>query len=550
MILTLLSVRWLALKNMVLRAGAQERRRSRVNLLLSALIVGVIGVMSYQFLTPFAAMAEDSPTIATILQDFPAFALFSAFWLLLLSAVTVGIQTFYLNQELPLLLSAPVSARAVFGAKFLEATAANTALFLTIGIPLTISYGMAREFALIVYLPLVAMTMVPFCAVPTGIGLLLSFLLMRVLPANRTRDVLGALGIAAFAGIYFALSVSVRRMGDAHALQENVSRFAGILSAPLFGTGPWAWAGDAISGAHRGDAVAIRLALLWGLAAVTIGITILAAQWMHWRGWAAAQEAARPIVGSVKGSRSGRWDRLFAPLPGPLRSVLLKDLRTLRRDMRQLSLLFIPIAVVAVFLVNIWQTPQVHEIPSALLGLSMHPVLAMISLRLAMSGFVGEGRAMWVMLAAPNDPRTIMISKFLYAFGLSSPLAGAVTVIYCLLRMTSGIGWAANLFLSLVAVAGFCGIGVGASVLVSDFRAESARFTISAGARILTFLIQMTYLGLLSVVSVAAWALTAMQGLPLLPVMFVSGLSLVGAAAVCVYAPLVMGANRLRQMEW
>jgi ABC-2 type transport system permease protein len=550
MILTLLSVRWLALKNALLRAGAQDRRRSRVNLLLSALIVAVVGAMSYQFITPFVAMAQDNPAIEAILKDFPAFALFSAFWLLLLSAVTVGIQTFYLNQELPLLLSAPVSARAVFGAKFLEATAANTALFLTLGIPLTLSYGMAREFALPLYLPLVAMAMVPFCAVPTGIGLLLSFLLMRVLPAHRTRDVLGALGIAAFAAIYFALSVNVRRMGDTQALQESVSRLAGILSAPLFGTGPWAWAGDAISGAHGSREVAVRLSLLWALAAVTIGITTLAAQWMHWRGWAVAQEAVHPASSAAQGSRSGRWDRLFAPLPGPLRCVLLKDLRTLRRDMRQLSLLFIPIAVVAVFLVNVWQTPQVREVPSVLLGLSMHPILAMISLRLAMSGFVGEGRAMWVMLAAPNPPRSIMISKFLYAFGLSFPLAGIVTVIYCLLQKTSGIGWAANLFLSLAAVAGFCGIGVGASVLVSDFQAESTRFTISAGARIITFLIQMTYLGLLSIVSAAAWALTTLQGLPLLPVLLVSGLALSASAAVCVYAPLVMGAKRLRQMEW
>jgi ABC-2 type transport system permease protein len=549
MILTLLSVRWLALKNTILRASTQEKRRSRTNLLLSALIVGVVGVMSYQFITPFVAMAEDNPTIETILTGIPAFALFTAFWLLLMSAVTVGIQTFYLNQELPLLLSAPVSARAVFGAKFLEATAANTALFLTIGIPLTISYGMAREFALTTYLPLVALALVPFCAVPTGIGLLLSFLLMRVLPANRTRDVLGALGIAAFAGIYFTLSVSVRQMGDTQAIHENVSRFAGILSTPVLDMGPWAWAGNAVSGAHGRDEVT-SLILLWALAVATIGITTLAAQWMHWRGWVAAQEAARPVAYSAKESESGRWDRLFAILPGPLRSVLLKDLRTLRRDMRQLSLLFIPIAVVAVFLVNVWQTPQVHEIPSALLGLSMHPVLAMISLRLAMSGFVGEGRAMWVMLAAPNDPRSIMISKFLYAFGLSFPLACVVTVIYCLLRTTSGVGWAANLFLSLMAVAGFCGIGVGASVLVSDFRAENARFTISAGARIMTFFIQMAYLGLLSIVSVAAWALTTLQGLPLLPVLLVSGLALILVCAACIYGPLLLGAKRLRQMEW
>lgn len=547
MVFTLLSIRWLTFRNTLLRASRRERARARAGLLFSALIVGGVGAMSYQFFFPFADLAFENRSMQVILSRLPAFAFFSAFWMLMLSGVTVGIQSFYLNQEMPLLLSAPVSPRAIFSAKFLEATSTNTALFLTIGAPVLLAYSFARGYITPPYIVYLTLVLVAFCAIPSGIGILCSLLLMRALPPTRTRELLGALGVAAFACIYFVLSVSVQRVNDAKALQQGTARLATLMSEPLFARGPWAWAGDVLAGERTAPETWERILLLWGVALVTVMLAALAAHWLHWRGWANAQEL--PVQPTSAVSDDG-WERRLAPLPGPMRAVLLKDLRSLRRDMRQLSLFFIPIAVVAVFLINVPQTPGIHRLPSALLALSLYPILAMIALRLAMSGFVTENRALWLMLSAPNDPSTILAGKFLYAYTLSLPLAFAATVSYSLIQQTSGVEWVINIAMVLCAVAGFTGIGVGASVLFSDFHADNPRFTISAGARFVTFLFQMGYLLLLTTITILAWMMSHWQGLPPALIYLIASAIILLLSGVVILLPLNLGAHRLRQMEW
>lgn len=552
MILTLLSVRWLLLRNTFLRSDARERQRARTGFLVSALIVVGVGWVSYNFFDPFVELSRlDEKGMGKVLSYLPSFAFFTAFWMLLLSAVTVGIQTFYLSQELPLLLVAPLSPRAVFGAKFAEATLANATLFLTIGAPVLLAYGLARGTITPPYILYLAIILVAFSALPTGLGILFSFLLMRILPANRTRDLLAALGILAFACIYFALSIGVTRMRDASPLElrEGTAQLAQSMSAPIFHRGPWAWSGEVLSGAYREPAENWhRIGLLCAVAGVAILLTALAAQWMHWRGWASAQETglSRSTVTPV----GVGWERRLAILPGPMRAVFLKDLRSLRRDMRQLSLFFIPIAVVAVFLFHISQTPQMNRVPPVLLILSLFLILAPISLRLAMSGFVTENRAVWLVMAAPNDPTAMLAGKFLYAYALSMPLACVSTVLYGVLKELSGFESLAGLALALCAVAGFCGIGVGASAIFSDFSADNPRFTISTGGRLVTFFFQLGYLLLLGLVTGFAWLLVRRYDLAPVPILLGASAGVLLLSAAFVILPLGLGAHRLRQLEW
>jgi hypothetical protein len=552
MVFTLLSIRWLTFKNALLRSTPQERKRARAGLLVSAMIVVGIGWLSYAFFDPFVGLSFGDPAMQSVLSGLPAFAFFSAFWMLLLSAVTVGIQTFYLNQELTLLLSAPASPRAIFGAKFVEATLANATLFLTIGAPVLLAYSFARGYITPPYIIYLVLSLIAFAALPTGLGVLLSFLLMRVLPANRTRDLLAAIGIAAFAAVYFALSISVKRVSDSDlsAMRHGTAWIATVLAKPLFRHGPWAWAGDVLSGnpAYGPAEHWQRIGLLWMVAAAAILLTARVAQWMHWRGWATAQETA--LSASSAAPVGQGWERRLTLLPGPMRAVFLKDLRSLRRDMRQLSMLFIPIAVIAVFLVNVTQTPQFRRFEPVLLVQTLFLILAPISLRLAMSGFVTENRAVWLMLSAPNDPATILSGKFLYSYALSLPLAAVATASYGALTEMTWIQGSASLGLMLCAVAGFCGIGVGASAYFADFSSDNPRFTVSTGGRLVTFGFQLGFLGLLFVVTAAAWALCRGMGFAPGPVYLAAGLLVLMMSAAFVTFPLALGAGRLRRLEW
>lgn len=544
-VLALLSVPWRQFRNTLLRSTAAERRRALRNLLSTALIVVMIGTLSYGFLDPFVQLSHESASLRFSLTRLPAMAFFSAFWMLLLSAVTIGIQIFYLSQELPLLLSTPIPPRCVFYAKFVEATAANASLFVTIGAPVLLAYSFARGYITPPYIIYLALVLVAFSALPTGLGILFSFLLMRALPPSRVRDLLAAIGIAAFAAIYFTLSISMRRWGEMSSVQQGAGRLAALLDAPIFQTGPWAWAGDVLSGDFRTAENWYRIGLLWLVAVAGIAITAQVAQWVHWRGWTSAQET-HVAAGTTVPIGEG-WERRFRLLPGPMRAVFLKDLRSLRRDMRQLSMLFIPIAVVAVFLFNVTQEQSTRQIPPLVFVLMLFLILAPVSLRLATSGFVTENRAMWVVMTAPNDPSTVLAGKFLYAYVLSLPLALVATLLYGMSVAMSNGEMLVSLGLLGCAVAGFCGIGVGTSAYFSDFTADNPRLTVSAAGRLVIFLIQLGYLILLAAVTILAWifrfyAPAAIGMTAAAVVVLVSG--------AFVLFPLGLGARRLRGLEW
>jgi ABC-2 type transport system permease protein len=548
MVWRLLRCHVVAGRNSFVRGAKVDRNRARSAVLASAIIIWGIGAVSYSFFDPFVDMSLVDPAMRVVLAKLPAFAFFGAFWLLMLSGVTVGIQVFYLNPELQLLLSTPVPRMSVFAGKFIQATLANCSLFVVVGAPILFSYCYARGTLTVPFLAILFVTMLAFAALPTAAGVIASFLLMRILPPNRTREMLGALGIALFAVAYFGMSVSVRTISDPNALKRGTLAMSEMVSRPVFQSGPWAWAGDSLSGSHAGGELALPILLLWGLAALGTLLAALLAQGLHMRGWVNAQEASAEA--STKKKSSTHWERRFITLPAPIRGVVMKDLCSLRRDMRQLSLFFIPIAVAAVFLVHVQQTPGVSHLPPALVALGLYPILAMISLRLAMSGFIAETRAMWLVLSAPNDARVLVIGKFVYAYMLSLPIALITTVLYALMRGLHGIDWLLCFSIAVIAVAGFCGIGVGASVLFSDFSGEGTRAALSASTRFATFLIQMLYLALISIVVVAGWALPAYTGMGGAPILVMAMLLVIGISAGFVIVPLFAGAARLRKLEW
>jgi ABC-2 type transport system permease protein len=550
MISTLLSTRWLSIRNSLFRASRPERSRAWRGILFSLVVMGGVGAVAYAFLDPFVRHSEEERSLQLLLSRLPAFGLFSAFWMLLLSALTVGIQTFYLNAELGLLLSAPIRPRSIFFAKFFEATLTNAALFLTLAAPIGCAYGLAKGELTLPFIVELAVVLTVFSALPTALGIVCSFLLMRVLPANRTRDLLAAIGFAVFAGVYFLLSVSVSRLqnADAETVREKTIGLSGIVNARLLQEGPWAWAWDALSGNYTSRDVWMRIAGLAVLALVTVILAAGIAQWLHWRGWVTAQEGS--TRGKAKAVKSGSWDARFGLLSGPVRAVFLKDMRTLRRDMRQLSLLFIPMAVVAVFLFNISENPSLGRIEPVLFVQTLFLILAPISLRLAMGGFIAESGAFWLTMSAPNDPTQTLLGKFIYAYVLSLPLGLIATVGYAMLIGMDAGRTAFSLTLVILSMAGFCGIGVGASAFFADFRVGNPRFTLSAGARLVMFGVQMGYLALISVATGLSWFLVTSGNIspPLVytgAVVTIAGLS--GAAAV---VPLLLGAARLRRMEW
>ncbi len=561
MIRLLLFARLRGIWNSLTRAESAERRRVRRGLLFSLLVSGGVGLLAYGFVEPFAAASESDSTIRLLLDRVPVLGLFSSFWLLVLSGVTVGLQAFYLNPEFGLLLAAPVRSGSLFLAKFVEATFANAALFLTTAAPILLAYSLALNRFTPAYLLTVVLTLIAFSALPTGIGVVAAMALMRILPAGRTRDALAAAGVALFAVLYFVVSSSVTRVqrADAAMLRGTADRLLASVSSPVMRHGPWAWAGQALGGNLPAGEANIRVGMVLAAAVLAAGACSFVAQRLFYAGWAAAQEAdsgphsqssqSSEVSGSIR-PLAGPLVALAGALSPPVRAVFVKDMTCLRRDMRQLSMLFIPIAVVAVFIANVQSSPPMHRFGAALFVQTLLVILAPISLRLSLSAYVAENRAFWVLMGAPNRAITVLLGKFAFACSLSLPIALLSAGAYAWAAQMPMGELAACLGLVICVVAAFSAIGVGASARFCDFSAENARFSLSTGGRIVVFGMQVGFMLVVALLNAAAWAIVQFVQLPIIPVLLIESAAAAGLALGCVVVFLNWGAARLSRLEW
>lgn len=514
-------------------------------------------MLGYGFIEPFAAAAGDDAAIQLLLARAPAIGLFSSFWLLVLSGVTAGIQTFYLNPEIGLLLAAPARSSSLFVAKLLEATIANAALFLSTAAPILVAYGLALNRFTPSYALSLALALLAFSVLPTGIGVLAAMALMRVLPAGRTRDALAAAGVALFALLYFALSTGVTRIqrADPAVLRGAADRLLAVASSPLLRIGPWAWAGDALGGGLTPSQAWLRIGMLAAVACWTIGLCSALAPRLFFAGWSAAQEAdAGAGPGSLPSNRS-RWQSapfrsIAALLSPPVRAVFVKDMLSLTRDMRQLSMLFIPVAVIGVFIANLHSSPTPTGFAALLFAQTLLLILAPICLRLAFAAYVAENRAFWLVMEAPNPPTAAMVGKYAFACVLALPIGIVAAGAYAWTVHLAAIELATSLSLVGLAVLAFCGIGVGACARFCDFSAENARFTMSSSARFGIFGIQIVFMVALAALNLGAWAAIRFAGVSMAPVLAVEVLTAALLAAGFAGITIWWGAARLGKLEW
>ena len=115
---------------------------------------------------------------------FLAFLAFLAF-----SGVVTSLSTFFLADDLRLLMTAPVAARRLFMARFTRTVAQSSWMVVIFVTPVLLGVGAAR-CAPPGYYVTAALTVVPFSIIPVAVGSAATLLLVNVFPARRARDLL------------------------------------------------------------------------------------------------------------------------------------------------------------------------------------------------------------------------------------------------------------------------------------------------------------------------------------------------------------------------
>jgi len=478
-VLTLLSPRWWGLKN-VCRLGGRRALVKAGSLLAITLGFWVgIFIIFQRVLRYFQGVEE--------LGDLLAYKLLSMvfltfFGLLIFSNILVALSTFFLSRDLGTIHATPVSMAELFAARFVETILESSWMVILFGIPIFTAYGLTYGAAAGYYLGLVSV-IVPYLIIAAASGVTMTMLLVQLLPAQRTRDILFLLSVLLGILLYFLFRfMRPERLVDPDAFTSVVAYFR-ALSAPSSPYLPSTWATEAIWPLLRPTSIssAFYQGFIWMTAAaavvVSVGVTLVT----YPHGWSKSQEAGRPMMARLLGCLSfgtGRRRRGGSQV----RALMVKDCKTFFRDNTQWSQLLLIAALVVVYLYNYSALPLDRaRMPTFYLqnlisflntGLAGF-VLAAIAARFVFPAVSAEGFSFWIMQTSPLTLRRLLWSKFSFYLGPLLVLGLVLAIASnALLQVSAFMRWLTPITVFFM-VFGITALGIGMGAAFPNFKAEN-----------------------------------------------------------------------------
>jgi ABC-2 type transport system permease protein len=399
-----------------------QRARSGEGRALKGLVLGLVALVFWGFV--FGVIARmlvyfrGAQGIGDLLAaKLLGLAFLTFLGILLLSNVITALSTFFLADDLEILVAAPLDGLQLYGARLVETVADSSWMVALMAIPLLLAYGVVYGGGPTYYL-LAAVTTAAFLVLPAVVGSAFTLVLVNVFPARRTRDLLALIALFAAAGVV-ALFRFLRpeRLMRPEEFRDLVD-FVAVLRTP---TSPWLpsqWVADALLSHLNGVFDPLPLLLLLSTAAAFV----VFGAWLHGRyhgqGFSRAQEGAERREGRT---RSRVLDRLLARARPATRELVVKEVRIFFRDTTQWSQLILLAVLVVVYVYNIVQLPLYtgEQLSSFLitllsflnLGLAGF-VVAAIAARFVFPAMSLEGRMRWLLGSSPTDLRAVFRAKY------------------------------------------------------------------------------------------------------------------------------------------
>jgi ABC-2 type transport system permease protein len=333
------------------------------------------------------------------------------------SGVVTSLSTFFLSEDLRLLLAAPIPQARLFYSRLARTVGQASWMVVVFLCPVLLAVGLARCAGPWYYLTTV-LTVAPFVVIPVTLGALTTLLLVNVFPARRARDVLMLMGL-----LFAVVLVLLLRFLQPEQLLKveslpDITGFFATLQSPVMPILPSFWAGETLFAAIQGGFDGLHMSALWTTALAMVVLARMAFRRHYFAGWSKAQEARKARFTRLRG-----LERLIHRLPvsPAARQLVLKDLKVFLRDTTQWSQLLLLLALALVYLYN-FRVLDLERVPYmsgivknayAFVNLGLAGfVLAAVAVRFVFPAVSAEGPAFWVVRTSPVSLRAFLFSKF------------------------------------------------------------------------------------------------------------------------------------------
>ena len=476
---------------------------------IAAMSIGLLSFLVYIGFLAYGTLGTMSPEIGRIFLSM----LFMAGMVgLIFFGTTAAFATLYMSDDLELLFMSPASTRVVFAVKLLVVAGSNlfTSTFFAF-IP-AVFYGLLFGAEKIYYI-YVLLTGVGLWITGTALAALMNLLIMRVVPAHRSREAVGVLG--AVAGIAIAVVFQIPNMVIARGGSLNLANWFSAQQEVLsvMDYFPWGWGSLALAESAAGNHL---VALGWSLLLLLLGTALFFASFSlvergFRQGWVSLSQGEggrrrknvrKPVFQSSKLQDKAAWlvhDKNLAPaasLWSGMWSVAKKELLYLRRDTREWFGYMVPLIIMVFFIGQFLFMGADSAKASLVMVLIMYTI--MFSGNMALQSFGREGEAEWVLNSVPLAGWPVVWGKLLAAalptlILMEALLAGTAIAIGLSPSITLGLAVGA-VFITL----GSSAIGLFYSINNCRYNPDSPMHRISPGASLLMYLINLVFIGVLA----------------------------------------------------
>ena len=362
---------------------------------------------------------------------------------LLLSSFGVALGSLFLASDLDLLMAAPVDRRAVFVSKILEGMGWYYVLVAALALPALFLYGGALRYGPLYYV-LTLLTVLGAPLLPAALGALLVLLVARFAPARRVREVLGL--VAALVGVSCSVVGQTSRVWGGRLREAGVDprtvlgELREALALPL----PPLIAGRGLAAAGAGDWGA-ALRDVAGFFLLTFGVfagCVVLADRLYATGWVRMQSSGSARRSRARAAREAARAGWLGRAPAAL-AIALKDWRTIPRDLRNFAQLLSPLIILPAVYLNLLSSggrrdadplQRLEGLAGAMAAIDLRGVFVALGVltttvlvfgRIAATSISREGKAWWLLKAAPLSGTELLGGKLLAAavpFALLSSL--------------------------------------------------------------------------------------------------------------------------------
>ncbi len=502
MIWLVLSPERMGLKNRLFRMSRGNRLRSVIFLGLGLIFWLGIFFLFVHALRMFIQVEIFGPYLVRKLLSILLLALLT---LSTFSNLISALSTYYLSEDLSLINSLPLSIREIHLSRFVITFLSSSWMMILFGLPVFLAYGVvygAQWF----YYAILPLFLIPFLAIPTGIGVVLATLLVNLFPARRTKELMVVVSMVFVVGLFVLLRVvQPEKLVDAASFSD-VMTFLGEIQSPAAPWLPSRWGVEVLMPLLSGEPGRPAYYLL--LTALSGAVAVILSEWvnlaLYWSGWTRAQQSSKAID-----RRPGWGDRLLErmcePLPAAMRAIVVKDIKTFFRDAAEWPQLLLILALVAVYLYSIevlpldgpFITARIHHIVSFLNLAMVGFVVSSIAVRFLFTSVSVEGRAFWLLRAAPMNPSRFLLAKYL----VGCPI---LLILGLILVVTSNLILGVRPFfmglgvVTIVALSfSLAGLSIGIGALFPNFKAENVARIAAGPGGILFMIVAQVFVGII-----------------------------------------------------